>query len=134
MCLNTIIERSSTIKETGKGWKVFSKSFYGYSSIYQGNNQYLPNRQWIHELGYRSANARHLHSELNGKYHAHLHSELNGKYPFGWHIYVSKKAAEHRCTKDHVAVRVRYRRARTRGRQGGVLVIVAKEMFIEGER
>ncbi len=126
MCLTTIIERSTSLKENkkekGVGWKLFYKSMYGLSGIYQGNNKYLDEGRWIHELDYRSSEAR---------MRDRLRSDKNGNYPFGWHIYVSKKAADHKSSNDQVVRKVRYRQARTKGCQDDVQVIVAKEMFIE---
>jgi hypothetical protein len=130
MCLTTIIERSTTIKRSGTGYKVFNITLFGLTGPFQGReDRELPVGQWINEKDFRGPEGYKSH--LSYRHVDKRGNCLGGKYPYGWHIYVSKTAANNRSRVEQVIKKVRYRQARTLGRQDGVLIVVAKEMFIE---
>ena len=125
MCLD-IVTTPKNLKSDGIGYKMLYKSRRGklYFPYFMEKEVPLPVDKWINEKDYRLK--RYKRKETI--------SADGGCYQMGFHVYRNKGQAEKRtCFESDIIVRVKFRQAHTRGKQGGLNVIVAKEIFIQSE-
>lgn len=128
MCLDIvdIPKKLKKLKSDGNGYKMLYKSLRGklYFCYYMEKEVPLPIEKWINEKDYRLK--QHRKQETI--------SPHGVCYPMGFHVYKYKRHAKQATalTSD-VVVPVRFRQAHTSGKQGGKIVIIAKEIFIQKE-
>ena len=142
MCLDKLIPIDKKDPDKVRyGYKVFAKNYQGFlSSDIMGNSNtpYIYKNKWIHESKYRPSDVKGR-KKINAE-------EISGiKYPFGFHIFLSKKAAEkYKCKGGYpykVIRRVKYRKLVASGYQLDTIgwkaklygVDVAKEMYVMEE-
>ena len=126
MCLD-IITTPKKLKPNGTGYKMFHKKNNGdlyFSYRFIGKQVPLPIRKWMNEKDYRKK-----HNKGKEKIWVRNHES----YPMGFHIYLNKKFAEEIMWGSDVLIPVKFRKAHTKGKQIGINVIVAKEIFIQRE-
>ena len=110
MCLDVAYKKRPP--KTGVGWKIFTRVDYTYSFKYrQLNGTFLvPTDVWL------TAENKNIHATYGLR-----------EYPSGFHIYLDKPDGI-------VVVRVKYRNGHTYGRQDGLRIVVASEMFVPAQK
>ena len=118
MCLSAITETG--LNKSGSGWKVFDIGECGkpkFECYRLRGDLRVPVRRWVKAGGPRE-----------------LTSRCGVKYRGGFHIFISRKDAGRWCMfKDEKIIKVNYRGGHTTGKQGNLLVIVAKEMYVPND-
>ena len=139
MCLEKLIPiDKKDPNQVRYGYKVFLQAEDGIMGdiIFNVDNAYIPENTWIHESKYR-----YHEDKGRQKINANLFYDENvPSYPFGFHVFLSKKAAEKWISDDIRTIRrVKYRKLVASGYQtcsngfvdiGLYRVDVAKEIYI----
>ena len=124
MCL-TYLTTSKKIESEGNGYKIFFKTTRGnLKSSYFHKATILPTEKWINEKDFRIPPYKDKEE---------ITASSGYSYPMGFHIYKNiKRAINHSYSQFRgVVVPVKFRKAHTRGKQCGLNVVVAKEIFIQ---
>ena len=140
MCLEKLIPiDKKDPNQVRYGYKVFLQTKDGIMGdiIFNVDNAYIPENTWIHESKYRynEDKGRQKINAMGRSYGMHVSS-----YPFGFHVFLNKKAAEKWISDDIRTIRrVKYRKLVASGYQtcsNGLIdprlyrVDVAKEIYI----
>lgn len=132
MCLE-IITTPKKLKSEGTAHKVFRKTTSGnlyFQYSFTGKQVSLPTGKWINEKDYRSRDNKQIEKIGAGRIVA-THPRLF--YPKGFHAFLNKEKAKdyvrHYFYRD-VLIPIKFRKACAKGKQRGINVIVAKEIFI----
>ena len=139
MCLDKLIPIDKKDPDKVRyGYKVFAKFHTGFLApdlIYDVDTPFIHKNRWIHESKYRPLDVKGR-KKINAE-------EISGiKYPFGFHIFLSKKAAE-KYKGDYlykVIRQVKYRKLVASGYQSACTIgklyrtDVAKEIYVMEER
>jgi hypothetical protein len=138
MCLNKVVaqyEESDNV--SGVGWKVYVKLGEGeYLPLYKCTGETVPAGEWVEDKKDGNILARH---------HPRIGQVVFDHYRTGFHLYAeechARALASYRRDVDagfggpshYVVVKVKYRKATTRGLEYGTPVVVAREIKIVEE-
>jgi hypothetical protein len=132
MCLDVISEEvERKFKNKRVGYKVFYRNGNAITGEYFGDDEIYPINKWMDEKGYRDPDFKN--KKLIEK------ANTNDCYPFGWHIFLTRKAARGwRNYKHYVVKKVEFLDPVAWGFQSkdlqNVPVVVAKKMIITKDK
>ena len=136
MCLE-IITTPKKLKSDGTAYKLFQKAprgnlYFQYS--FTGKRVPLPTGKWLNEKDYRSHDNKKIETISAGRL---VDLNRTRQYPKGFHAFLNKELAkDYKRNYLHrgVLIPVKFRKACAKGKQRGINVIVAKEIFIPKEK